>query len=163
MRFQENKASFRLREIDALKLSPEAILPTRTHSTDAGLDLFAIEDLFIPIQSTRRIKTGIAINIPAGYVGKIEDRSGTSMKGLRTGGGVVDTGYSGEVGIVMHNLTNDDKVINENGYFEMGYEVKKGDKVAQILIYKVELPQVVEVTELWNSERADKGFNSSGR
>ena len=73
-----------------------AIPPTRNKHTDAGLDLYAAEDRFIELGSTAVIKTSISVNVPEGYVGKIEDRSGLASKGLRTGAGVVDCGYTGE-------------------------------------------------------------------
>ena len=149
--------------LEAFKLDQEATIPTRAHATDAGIDIHASESVLIPVQSTVVVKTGIAINIPSGFVGKVEDRSSMAVKGLRTGAGIIDAGYSGEIGIVMHNLTNDDIIEFDEklGYFQMGYRILKGQKIAQLLIYKVETPQIVEVKELWNSERKDKGFGSS--
>lgn len=153
-----------LRELQVLKLFDDAILPTRGREFDAGLDLYALEDQFIEIQTTAKVKTGIAINVPPNYVGKIEDRSGLASKGLRTGGGVVDHGYNGDVTVVLHNLTNDDIVRNSttNGRFAHGYEIKKGDRIAQLLLYPIETPVVQQVHELWTSERSAKGFGSSG-
>lgn len=146
--------------LSVFKLSPEAVIPTRTNSTDAGLDLYALQDTFLKLNSTNVVKTGVAIKIPVGYVGKIEDRSGLAAKGLRTGAGVVDALYSGEVGVVLHNLTHD-KVAGPNGV--PGYQIKKGDRIAQILLYKVETLPTVEITELWSSDRGSNGYGSSGK
>ena len=155
-------------KLNVMKLNKEAKLPTRNNQFDAGVDLYALEDSFIEVGETKKIPTGIAIQIPEGYVGKIEDRSGMASRGLRTGAGVVDCGYSGELSVVVHNFSADDTTITSlNEHFanklKLGYTITKGDKIAQLLIYKFELPRIEEVTELWSSERGNKGFNSSGR
>ena len=142
-------------------LSEKAKPPTRNNSLDAGLDLYALEDTFIELNQTKVVKTGIAVAIPYGHVGKIEDRSSMATKGLRTGGGVVDAGYAGEVGVVVHNLnnaSNKDPVLWRGGYL-----IKAGDKIAQLLVYKVELPKVGVVESLETTDRGTKGFGSSGR
>lgn len=145
-----------MNKVKIFKLDPEAKIPTRNKSTDAGLDLYAAEDMFIPKGTTRRIKTGIAIEIPEGYVGKVSDRSGMAFKGLIVGAGIIDTGYTGDCSVVLHNF-------NADSTYSFGvYTVKKGDKIAQILISKVETPQVEITEELWTSERGSEGFGSSG-
>ena len=141
------------------KLNSEALLPTRNKPTDAGLDLYALEDTFIPLGETRTIDTGVAFETPVGFVTKIEDRSSLASKGLRTGAGVIDSGYTGPIKVVIHNLTNKDGSMN----MVRGYIVHKGDKIAQALVYKVETPMVTEVSELASSDRNEKGFGSSGR
>jgi dUTP pyrophosphatase len=138
-----------------------AIAPTRNKSTDAGLDLYAMEDKFIELGSTAVVRTGVSINIPQGVVGKIEDRSSLAAKGLRTGAGVVDAGYSGEVGVVIHNLTS--QLASDPVLHRKGYQVRRGDKIAQLLTYAVETPTVEVVNNLWESERGAGGFGSSGR
>jgi len=154
-----------MNKLQVYRLDSTATLPTRNKTNDAGIDLYALEDVFIPLYTTALIKTGIAINVPEGYVGKIEDRSSLASKGLRTGGGVVDAGYSGDVGVLIHNLTNKSSGFSEDkfGQVALGYQIKAGDKVAQMLLYKVETPEVVEVDRLWSSERGLYGFGSSGR
>lgn len=142
-------------------LSEDATVPTRNNTLDAGLDLYAAEDMFIAQNETKVVKTGVAIAIPAGYVGKIEDRSSMAAKGLRTGAGVVDSGYTGEVGVVIHNITN--ASVKDPVLWRNGYKIKRGDKIAQILVYKVERPEVTVITSLENSERGGNGFGSSGR
>lgn len=148
-----------MRTVQVCKLDPNAKLPTRTYSTDAGLDIFSTEDVFITAGTTQVVATGVAIQISEGYVGKIEDRSSMGLKGLRTGAGVIDCGFTGELKVVLHNLNNRD-----NEYLGVrGYWVRKGDKIAQMLLYKVETPEVIEVDSLWESDRGSKGFGSSGR
>ncbi len=141
-----------------LKLTENAKLPTRNNKTDAGMDLYSNETIFIPIGSTKIIKTGVSILVPNEYVGKIEDRSSIASKGLRTGGGVVDSGYAGEICIIVHNITNVDFFADGS----RGYLIKKGQKIAQLLLYKVETPDIVEIKEIWNSQRGQNGFGSSG-
>lgn len=145
--------------VQVCRLISDAKLPTRAHSTDAGLDIFSIEDAFLPAGTTQIVATGVAIKVTEGYVGKIEDRSSMGLKGLRTGAGVIDSGFAGELKVVLHNLNNrDGEYLGVRGYW-----VRKGDKIAQMLLYKVETPEVVEVTSIWNSDRGVKGFGSSGR
>lgn len=155
-----------MNKLQIFKLNEKAVIPTRSNKTDAGLDLYALEDVFIQIGQTAKVKTGIALNVPVGYVGKIEDRSGMASKGLRTGGGVIDANFSGDVTIVIHNISHNMFVKEtENLYFdrmEFGYKIKAGDKIAQVLLYQVATPEVEVVEELWNSERGNKGFASSG-
>lgn len=149
-----------MQTLKVFKLDERAILPTRAYPTDAGLDLYSLEDVFLPEGSTKVIKTGIAIHTPIGHVLKIEDRSGLALKGLRTGAGVVDSDYSGEIGVVMHNLSNNSAAGAYDSY-DRGYYIKKGDKIAQALLYKVETPEIEEIKELWNSNRGQNGWGSS--
>jgi dUTP pyrophosphatase len=154
-------------KIKIKKLCSDAIVPTRAHSTDAGLDLYALQDVFIPIGNTARIKTGISISIPKGHVGKIEDRSSMASKGIRTGAGVVDFGYTGDLTVVLHNLNNSMNLEEYPSIFDEkntlnGYKIKAGDKIAQLLIYRVNLGEIEIVENLEDSERSDKGFGSSG-
>lgn len=142
------------------KWNKSAKLPTRNVETDAGLDLYALDDVFIPVGKTVVISTGISIEVPNGYVGKIEDRSSLASKGLRSGAGVVDCGYSGQIGVVLHNLTAN--LDRDSILLRDGYQVKAGDKIAQLLLYRIETPYTQEVTELWDSKRGSRGFGSSG-
>lgn len=150
------------------KLNPNAILPTRSNALDAGLDLYALEDCFVEQLTTKIVKTGIGVSIPDGYVGKIEDRSGMASKGLRTGGGVIDAGFQGEVGVIIHNLTSDRDIIDQNPEdtymdYTRGYKINKGDRIAQILVYKVEILGVEEVDEFdTKTDRGTNGYGSTG-
>jgi dUTP pyrophosphatase len=150
-----------MKNIQVFKLNPKAIMPTRNKSSDVGLDLYALEDIFIEKGQTKVINTGLCIDIPLNHIGKIEDRSSMGSKGLRTGAGVIDPGFSGEIGVVLHNLTctlNKDPIL-----MRQGYQIKRGDKIAQIVIFPVAIMEPLEVLELWTSERGSKGFGSSGR
>ncbi len=143
--------------IEVYKHHDKAILPTRAHPNDAGLDLYLLEDIFISVMSTSTLATGISINIPEGWVGKIEDRSSLALDGLRTGGGVIDAGFNGEIKVIMHNLCNQGSY--KDG--EYGKQLKAGTKIAQFLIYKVSTENVVDVGHLWNSSRGSNGFGST--
>lgn len=133
------------------KLYQEAKLPTRACEGDAGLDLYAMEDQVVAPGQRIIIGTGIALRIPFGYAGLIWDKSGIASKsGMKVMGGVIDAGYRGEIKAVLTNL-------GENSYL-----IHIGDKIAQILIQKIELPAVEEVEELPPTERNEQGFGSTG-
>lgn len=153
------RLEYELTHLEFKKLHPDAIIPTRSYSGDAGLDLFSIEDVFIPLGATVKVPTGISVAVPYGCVGKIEDRSGMAVKGLRTGAGVVDTQYRGELSVVLHNLNN----AHNSHAGVRGYLVKKGDRIAQLIVYNVHLLEPVEVLDLDSTTRGTGGFSSTGR
>lgn len=146
-------------KLEVFKLDKTATTPTRNNPNDAGVDIFSNADVFIPVGKTVKVPTGVAMRVANGYVGKIEDRSSMGARGIRTGAGIIDAGFSGEISIVLHNLNNTES--SHNG--ERGYLVRKGDKIAQMLIVHVYTPVVAEVSDLWISERGNSGFGSSGR
>jgi dUTP pyrophosphatase len=154
---------FKLKEILVYKLDPKAKTPTRVNSTDTGLDLYALEDVFIAETYTRAIKTGVAIRIPEGFSGKIETRSSYAQRGLSVLGGVIDALYSGDITVVLHNINNRADISPTDPLFTRGHKVKAGDKIAQLIITPVETPKIVVVNELWTSARGSKGFGSSGK
>lgn len=134
------------------KLIPDAVVPNYAHVGDAGMDVYASEDVHIKKGERMKVPTGIAMEIPEGYVGLVWDKSGLSMNhGLKTLGGVIDAGYRGEIMIGIINLSNED------------YTIGKGRKVAQILIQKVETSNIQETEELGDSHRGEKGFGSTGK
>lgn len=133
------------------KLRDDAVLPMRAHHDDAGLDIYTCETHVIPPHGIAKIGTGIALEIPEGYVGLVWDKSSTGSKGILALGGVVDAGYRGEVFIFLHNLA------------DTTYTFEAGHKVAQMLIQKVELCDVEEVGALEESKRGDKAFGSTGK
>ncbi len=138
-------------KIEVKKIYPEAKIPVRAHETDAGLDLFSVEEKTIQRGTRQVFGTGIALAIPEGYVGLIWDKSGLAAKnGLTCLGGVIDAGYRGEIFVTLANLGDED------------YTVTEGQKVAQILIQRVKLPILEEVEELDETERGDKRFGSTG-
>jgi dUTP pyrophosphatase len=153
--------------IGIYKYDERAKTPTRNLRTDAGLDVYAIENQFIELGTTVKIDLGLAIEVHVGYVGKLEDRSSLAALGLKVSGGVIDATYTGRLSVVLSNLTckKETKEVYRNGYYQTvnGYNIKAGDRIAQLLLYKVETPPVVQVTELWETVRSDKGFGSSGK
>jgi len=134
------------------KIVPEAKLPTRAKEGDAGLDLYSIESCTISPSERRTVRTGIALEIPMGCVGLVWDKSGlAAKKGLKTMGGVIDAGYRGEIQVVLTNLGDETHAVFE------------GEKIAQLLVQRVELLSVEEVSDLSDSERSADGFGSTGK
>lgn len=134
------------------KLQPEAILPSYAHGWDAGMDLFCIENVTLAPGQVGRIKSGIAVEIPDGFVGLCWDKSGLSMNhSIKVLGGVIDSGFRGELIFGVINLGKEE------------YVFKKGDKVLQMLIQKVEKMDIVESEELSETDRGEKGFGSTGK
>lgn len=134
------------------KLHPEAKVPTYAYPTDAGLDLYTVEDFSLEPGERHSVPTGIAVAVPAGHVGLIWDKSGVSQKrGIKGLGGVIDEEYRGEVFIGVVNVGNEVQ------------EFAAGDKVAQLIIQKVEHPKLVEVDEFEQTARGEGAFGSTGR
>lgn len=124
---------------------------TKAHDIDAGYDILSSEDIWIRPGEKELILTGLKVAIPAGYVGIIKSRSGLSVKhNLEVGAGVIDSGYTGEVRVVLRNLGNEI------------YCVKSGDKIAQMIIVNLPDIEIVRVDNLNNTERGEGGFNSTG-
>jgi dUTP pyrophosphatase len=141
----------RLETVDVLKVSPDAILPTRAHADDAGLDAYCLEDVLIGPQQGKVARTGIALALPPGYFALVADRSSMAKKGIKTAGGVIDTGYRGEIHVVLWNLSREE------------IRISRGERIAQLIILPVATPSVREVSELDSTERGSKGFGSSGK
>ncbi len=138
-------------KIKIKKLHPDAQIPKHAHPGDAGMDLFAIDAFKMDPQERKSIAVGIAIEIPEGYVGLIWDKSGLSHKyGIKTFGGVIDSGYRGEIHVGLMNLS------------EESFKFEKGHKVAQLLIQKVEHVEFDEVENLTETARGKGGFGSTG-
>jgi len=133
------------------KLVSEAKMPVFSQAGDAGMDLYSAEDAVLKPGERISCKTGIAIKIPDGYVGLIWDKSGPSHKfGIKTLGGVFDSNYTGEYLIGMVNLSGEN------------FEIKKGQKIAQVIFQKIEIPEIEEVNELPQTNRGDGAFGSTG-
>ena len=145
-----------LETIKIKKLNADATIPTRSHSTDAGLDLYASESEWV--DEGTLISTGIAVDIPPGFEGTIRPRSGlTSRTGLRVQLGTVDSGYIGEIKVIADYIPNE-----IDG--DQTYAVSTGDKIAQLVLSPIETP-VVEVVDEFDSEsdRGENGFGSTGK
>jgi dUTP pyrophosphatase len=133
------------------KLSPNATLPVRASIGAAGYDLFSAEDCTIEPRTRKVVKTDLSMAIPARHYGRVAPRSGLSFKfGIDIAAGVIDSDYRGPLGIVMVN----------NG--TSSFEVKAGDRVAQLLLERVSTPEVEEVEELDDTVRGNSGFGSTG-
>lgn len=137
------------------RLDPDLPLPVPAHLGDAGLDLYAREDAVIPARGGRLLMpTGVAVAIPHGYMGLAVPRSGLALKHgitLVNTPGIIDSGYRGELKVVMINTDP-----------ECDYEVKRGDRVAQLIISRFDNVTWTEVTELSGFDRGG-GFGHSGR
>lgn len=166
------------------RLSETAKLPTKAHPSDAGWDLYADEDVVIYPGETCKISTGIAIQLPEDCHTKFEtavslvwDRGSLGSKGISHTAGVIDYAYNGEIFVCLTNL-NIHRVLTELTYIEylhelfdnirttmsdQAFRIKKGDKIAQIIIQKVFKVDVVEVDELRETDRGDKCLGSSGK
>jgi dUTP pyrophosphatase len=138
-------------ELKVKRLHSDAKLPRYSHPGDAGLDLYAGVDLVVRPGETVPVPTGIVTAIPDGFVGLVWDKSGISLKGVHRLAGVVDSGYRGEIKVVMVNLGQQDFV------------VEKGMKIAQMLIQAVSSIQVVEAEDLEDTSRGTGGFGSTGK
>lgn len=154
-------------KIPIKRLRENAIIPTRNEG-DAGFDLYFCPSLnsdggFLCDQKVYVLETGIQIEIPPGYCGVIWDRSGLSIKhGIHRVAGVIDSSYRGEIKVGLINLNSFyDADINE--VCVKTFRLYQGDRIAQILFQKVPDISFVEVDELGESERGEKGFGSSGR
>jgi dUTP pyrophosphatase len=137
-------------ELRVKRIHPEAKLPVYGHPGDAGLDLFSVADRDIAPGEVFAVPTGIQIAVPAGHVGLVWDKSGLSLKGVHRLAGVVDAGYRGEVQVVMINLG------------DAPFAIKKGMKIAQMLVQPVAAVAVVEEDTLDDTSRGQGGFGSTG-
>lgn len=125
----------------------------RANPTDAGMDLLASEDKVIPPLSRAVVSTGISMEIPPGYYGRIAPRSGLALRyGIDVLAGVVDSSYRGEIRVILFN-TDKEEI----------FSVRQGDKIAQMIIEKHYNFEFVEVEELSSTERGAGGFGSTGR
>ena len=149
-----------------IMLDEGATLPTRAHEWDAGLDLYAMEDAVIPGSNTwpffnydtglfmpvpRTIDTGVHVQIPEGYVGFIKSKSGLMVNHGITTDGTIDAHYTGSIRVCLFN------------HGGSKYEVKAGDKIAQLVIVPCVLPKLELVDSLEETDRGDNGFGSTGR
>ncbi len=129
-------------------------MPVRAHPDDAGIDLYAATDLVLAPGRRQLVGTGIAIALPVGTVGLIHPRSGLAARAglsIVNTPGTVDAGYRGEIKVCLINLDP-----------EAPITIARGDRIAQLLVQRVELPQVVEVDELDDTDRGAGGYGSSG-
>jgi dUTP pyrophosphatase len=141
--------TLRVRRVDH-----RALLPTRAYDGDAGLDLYALEPARIDPGERRAVRTGIAVEIPGGQAGLVLPRSGLAARhgiALVNAPGLIDAGYRGEIEVLVLNTDRTST-----------FAVEPGDRIAQLVLVRIEAPAVLEVDELTASERGAGGFGSSG-
>jgi len=137
-------------ELRVKRIHPGAKLPVYGHPGDAGLDLYSVVDRELRPGEVFAVPTGLQVAVPAGHVGLVWDKSGISLQGVHRLAGVVDSGYRGEVQVVMINLG------------AAPFAVRKGMKIAQMLIQAVAAVTVVEAESLDDTSRGGGGFGSTG-
>lgn len=132
-------------------LDEGAYMPTRAHSTDAGLDMYSPVDVMIMPRANAVIDTGVHVELPLGSVGFLKSKSGLNVKHGILGEGVIDAGYTGSIRVKLYNHGSDP------------YCIQRGDKVTQLVILPVLLPDLEQVDRLEDTERGVGGFGSTGR
>nr|DAI33990.1 MAG TPA: dUTPase [Caudoviricetes sp.] len=132
-------------------LEPWAIMPTRAHEFDAGLDLYSADDVYIYPISSELFDTGVHIQLPKNTVGFLKSKSGLNVKYGITSEGVIDVGYTGSIMVKLYN------------HSDKPYRVRKGDKISQLVILPCLLPELEVVDSLEDTERGTGGFGSTGR
>lgn len=138
--------------MNVVKLNKNAHIPVRATAGSVGYDLRACEDVAIPAQHRRIVKTGLSIAVPDGYYGRVAPRSGLSVKyEIDVGAGVIDRDYRGEIGVVLIN----------NGVEK--FQVHSGDKIAQLIIEACITPEIILVDKLDETSRGSGGFGSTGK
>lgn len=136
------------------RLDSRAVVPTYAHPSDAGADLACLEDIELKPGQRKLIRTGLAVAIPDGFVGLVHPRSGLAHKNgisIVNTPGTIDSGYRGEILINLINLDSTEI-----------FTAPAGSRIAQLLIQKYETANFIEVDSLGESDRADRGFGSTG-
>ena len=134
-----------------VKLDDGAYEPVRAHSTDAGLDIRTPKTLTVCARGSALIDTGVHVEIPDGYAGLLVSKSGLNVKSDITSTGLIDAGYTGSIVVKLYN----------HGF--QAHELQAGDKISQLVLIRVETPEIELVDALSDTERGDNGFGSTGR
>ncbi|HEV3472417.1 MAG TPA: dUTP diphosphatase [Actinomycetota bacterium] len=140
--------------VEVVRIDPDLPMPSYAHPGDAGLDLYAAEDVSLEPRQPAAVRTGIALAIPEGHAGFVLPRSGRALQealGVVNSPGLIDAGYRGEVKVLLINHGPGDSI-----------QITRGEKIAQLVIQKVSPVELVEVEELPSSQRGEGGFGSSG-
>ncbi|MFA6918912.1 MAG: dUTP diphosphatase [Patescibacteria group bacterium] len=134
------------------KLNPDCRLPNYAHPGDVGMDLYSLEDYDLNPGERRVFFVGFALEFPVGFAGIVCDKGSLPNKaGLHSMGGVYDAGYRGEYNVLLINLGQE------------AYHISKGDKIAQLIIYPVDIAELEEVDFLSESSRGEGRFGSTGK
>ena len=131
--------------MEIVLVNKNALIPTRASKSSAGLDLYSSIDVNIEVGSIKKVNTGICISVPENSYGSIRDKSSLASKGLLTLGGVIDSDYTGEIIVIMTSLIESIKI-------------KKGQKIAQLIVSNITYPEIKKVKFLKDTERNNKGF-----
>ena len=153
VRAVQNRPAFSFYNLRVKLLHEDAVVPTRAHQIDAGLDLYALEDVVVPYQAQAVVRTGVAVAIPENVVGLVYVRSSIGFKHnvtLSNSVGVIDSTYRGEVKVALSNHSTSPFV------------VKKGDRIAQLVLTPILLATPIEVDELDETVRGEGGIGSTG-
>lgn len=134
-----------------IMLDEKALMPTRGHATDAGLDLLSPIDTVVPAKGSITIDTGVHIELPPNTAGFLKSKSGMNVKYGITSEGVIDVGYTGSIAVKLYNHSNID------------YAVSRGDKISQLVVMKIAIPTLDVVESFEKTERGDNGFGSTGK
>jgi len=140
-------------ELQICRLRPDAVVPERAYAGDAGLDLASCERVELAPGERATVGTGLAVAIPEGYAGFVQPRSGLAMRhgiALVNSPGLIDSGYRGELSVVVLNTDRDES-----------FTIEPGMRIAQLVIMRLPELDLVEVDELPVSERGARGFGSS--
>lgn len=187
--------SIQPKQVGFKRLTEDAVLPTKAHATDSGYDLVASEDIIVEPGETVVVKTGIAVELPAGYEAVVRPRSGiTSRTKLRVQLGTIDNQYTGEIGVIVDNIAQltyeiedygdgpevsvvyhtalctidktgtvyEGSLLTEDSVPVDTHIIRKGNKIAQLVITRLPEVTAVEITELGDSDRGGNGFGSTG-
>jgi len=133
-----------------VQLDPGAYLPVRAYKNDAGADLRTPYRFILRAGEYKTIDTGVHIEVPEGYMAEVRSKSGLMTKSGIVTDGTVDCGFTGSIAVCLFN------------HSRMHREFKAGDKIAQLVITKIETPEFEQVDKITGGERADKGFGSTG-
>lgn len=141
------------------KLDDDAIIPVRSTHASAGFDLYALEDTtIIPMYGSVLVKTGISVQIPEGYYGRVAMRSGLAVnEHLSVSAGVIDRDYTGPIGVVVYCT----KHFNRDNFPHQGYTIKKGQRFAQLVIEKIYEGSAILV-QIDDRDGSHGGFGSTG-
>jgi len=156
-------------EIKYSKLHAEGKEPFRANESDAGYDLFSTEYVMLEPFQRKLVSTGVNIEIPQGFYGRIAPRSGLACKkGIDVMAGVIDSGYRGEVKVLLINLNFEGYNLQPNAFEAMfgsanKIEIRPGDRIAQLIIEKCHTVEWKPMEILEESQRGEQGFGSSGQ
>lgn len=138
-------------ELLVKRLSNDAIVPTRGSGGAVGYDLYSTDDVVVDPTHRIIVGTGIAVVLPVNVYGRVAPRSGLTVKhGIHIGAGVIDPDYTGEIKVALFNLG------------DTPFEIKKGDRIAQLILERCETPDVREINEMNETARGSGGFGSTG-